>query len=66
MGKDAKQLLGEMVDLSVKDRQSFERGGRIRTDYVCLFCGDSGNTPLEVRHKHKCIVAQAKDFLQGG
>lgn len=54
-----RELLGQFVDLSV-----VRRG--ITNEWYCLFCKDEeSGRPSKVRHKHKCIVAQAKDHLGG-
>lgn len=56
----AQVLLGQFVDTSIKSRPHRVLLG---VEFYCLFCGDVGKSPDGVRHKHKCLVARAKDHL---
>lgn len=59
----AKDLLGMMVDTAIK----FKLGRTTKVgDMVayCIYCGDEAKTPPEVRHKHRCLVARAKEILK--
>lgn len=58
---DANELLGQMVDLAIKFRSLRSRFGC--NEAYCVYCGDTGHTPPEVRHKHGCVVAKAKALL---
>jgi hypothetical protein len=61
MKKTTEQLLREIIDLSVQQvpQPMWERS----TKWICKFCGDTERGP-NIRHKHNCIIAQAKDHLQ--
>jgi hypothetical protein len=64
----AAELLGQIVDLSVKIRPKRARSGHVfsilENEAFCLFCGDTANLPPLVRHKEGCIVAQVQTFLR--
>jgi hypothetical protein len=57
----AEELLGQMVDLAVKFRRKVP--GFSEMEAFCVYCGDSAGTPPKVLHKHNCIVARSRDFL---
>lgn len=56
-----RNFLGMLIDLSTEQipKPMWEKSA----EYRCKYCGDKNNKP-EVRHKHNCIVAQAKQYLQ--
>lgn len=54
--KKALELLGTLVDLSVKYRAGLKA-------FQCVHCEQRASTPPKVQHSHNCIVAQAADFL---
>lgn len=56
--KPARELLGQIVDLSVKQY------GMGSTSYAkCYFCEATAEHIGKLRHFHNCVIAQAVDLL---
>lgn len=56
VAKESRELLGQLTDLAV-----VRRG--ISAEWFCTFCKDFAPLPNQVKHKHGCVVARAKEYL---
>lgn len=58
--KDAHELLGQFIDLAIKRRM----GHFLGQAWICSYCSDIDSTPDKIRHKHNCLVARAKEYME--